>query len=94
MSWLLIFLLCACVKPCLTTALNAQFGDRYDASQHLQEIQVFVEDFEAHKHDRDLDAWDLFSGQGKYTRACEQAYMTGAEFDLLHGHGSLRHAAQ
>ena len=54
----------------------------WDASQHLDEIQGYVQEFDTSRQGRDLMALDLFAGEGKFEAVCKEKGMPVAGVEL------------
>ena len=89
-----LLILCTCAQRGLLAAASPKaaqspesvFRSLYDASQHLDDIEKFVESWAM---PRDLMAWDMFSGTEMYTKACRRGDMPVEPYDLNLGHDIL-----
>ena len=56
----------------------------YDASQHLEEVEAALQDFDKH-HQRSVDSLDLFSGHGAFHEISVDAGKKCISMDVLNG---------
>ena len=57
--------------------------NKFDASKHLQEIHNHVTMFDDAETPRDLQAMDLFSGEGAFNQTVKEAGMSCVSVDIL-----------
>ena len=77
---ILLFGQYAAASPAAAQSPATVFKGLFDASQHLEEIEKYVE--ASYTWPRDLMAWDWFSGAEMYTKACRASDVPVKPYDL------------